>query len=162
MEHWFDDLARSIAGGLSRRAALRRIGVGIAGGLLGSFLGGQAWAQPQRVCQPGEAACGPRCCPAGQACCGGRCTRLDSVQNCGACGVSCGAGATCQGGRCVGSAPAVQGACPPGQVQCPTGCVDTSTDPLNCGSCGAVCGQGNENYQVLCEAGVCTRGPDFP
>jgi len=166
MEHWIDDLARSMAGGVSRRAALRRIGAGIAGSLLGTYLGGSAWAQPQPVCQPGEIACGSRCCPPGQACCGGKCARLDTVNNCGACGIVCGPTATCRDSRCVANFPPDNGrfpgpdACLPGERLCPTGCANVRTDPFNCGSCGTVCSQGNENFEVLCVNGVCQRGPN--
>ena len=45
MEHWFDDLARTVAGGVSRRDALRRIGGGLAGGLLVALLPGPASAE---------------------------------------------------------------------------------------------------------------------
>jgi hypothetical protein len=51
MEHWIDDLARAAAGGLSRREALRRLGAGLAGGVLAALLPGPARAQPSEACR---------------------------------------------------------------------------------------------------------------
>jgi hypothetical protein len=45
VEHRFDDLAKALAGGVSRREVLRRLGGGLAGALLASLGIGRAWSQ---------------------------------------------------------------------------------------------------------------------
>src|SRR5438046_6829690 len=55
MDRWLDDVARAVAGGMSRRQALRRIGGGIAGALLARLLPGDAGRTEAR---PGLAAPG--------------------------------------------------------------------------------------------------------
>lgn len=51
MERLIDDLARAAAGGLSRRAVLRRLAAGIAGGTLVALLPGAARAQLSEACR---------------------------------------------------------------------------------------------------------------
>jgi hypothetical protein len=45
MEHRFDELAKALAEGVSRREALRRLGGGLAGALLASLGVGKSWSQ---------------------------------------------------------------------------------------------------------------------
>jgi hypothetical protein len=91
MRHQFDELAKAVAGGISRREALRRVGAGLAATLLASLGLETAWgggtcsgvtcARNQlcmngvchTVCGPGRRACltaGYRawCCPGTSAC----------------------------------------------------------------------------------------------
>jgi hypothetical protein len=59
MAHQFDELAKALAEGVSRREALRRIGPGVVGAVLASLGMGRAWAQsPQcrAYCQQQRAA----------------------------------------------------------------------------------------------------------
>jgi len=51
MEHWVDDLARTLAGGMSRRTLLRRLGVGLAVGPFTALLPTAAWAQRTDACR---------------------------------------------------------------------------------------------------------------
>ena len=52
MEHWVDDLARVLAGGMSRRALLRRLSAGLAIGPLVTLLPPPAaWAQQTQACR---------------------------------------------------------------------------------------------------------------
>jgi hypothetical protein len=47
MENRFDELAKAVAGGMSRREALRRVGGGLVGAVLASLgLGTKAWSAP--------------------------------------------------------------------------------------------------------------------
>jgi hypothetical protein len=49
MEHQFDELAKALAAGVSRREALRRIGGGVVGLILASLGLGKAWGQSADV-----------------------------------------------------------------------------------------------------------------
>jgi hypothetical protein len=88
-ESRFDDVARQIAGAMSRRQALRMFGAGIASGLIGP--GGVDTARAQRRCRRvGEK------CKQSTDCCVGTC--------CG--GVCCADGQICRNDRCVDPPPA--------------------------------------------------------
>lgn len=82
--------------------------------------------------------------------CGGVWTRVDTVENCGACGLRCGAdhaAASCAEGRCVLVCEADHADCDsyPGN-----GCeVDLLTDRTHCGVCTRSCGG------ALCAEGAC-------
>ena len=67
----FDTLAQDLAGGLSRREALRRVGVGLAAGLLSAL--GLESAEAATTCPSGRVLCNGYCCQAGQTCCNGAC-----------------------------------------------------------------------------------------
>src|SRR5262245_7152818 len=70
----FDALARDVADGLTRREAMRRLGVGLGTAVLASV----------GVAAPALA--GPNC-PKGQTNCSGTCVNLSTdAKNCGACG----------------------------------------------------------------------------
>ena len=88
MNRQFDELSRSLAEDVSRREALRRFGLGLAGVLLASFgLSSAAWANPcpkgllkcgtgKNFCcyDPNVAVCcGTTCCPNTPGCCGNSC-----------------------------------------------------------------------------------------
>jgi Stigma-specific protein, Stig1 len=159
-----DELSKLLAGSVSRRESLRRIGGIFAGAALGSLGLRTAWAAgPDRCtsfcrscptkkrrnqCVAACKACNGNtsrlcgscgaftCCPAATMCCSGTCTSVSSdAQNCGACGYVC-AGSTpiCNQGTC--------GNCPPGYTVCSGVCVDLLDDRLNCGACGNVCPDG--------------------
>jgi hypothetical protein len=143
MEHQFDELAKALAEGVSRREALRRLGGGLAGVLL-AFMGlGKAWSQS------GSVDCGSYC--------RARFTRRSAalrtcVHSCEDCqaggGVMCGASSA--GGGAVtccsgGSAPTC----------CGGACVNTASDVNNCGGCAGAGGSICSGTQS-CRNGTCT------
>jgi hypothetical protein len=72
MENRFDELAKAVAGGMSRREVLSRVGRVLAGGVLALMGMKAASAQPPE-CPPGEhfSGCGDgtfMCCPIGTHC----------------------------------------------------------------------------------------------
>ncbi len=160
MNHQFDELAKAVAGGVSRREALRRLGGGLAAALLASLDQGKAWSQGNSDCAhfcqclpPGpergqcvsDAAHGTGLCAA----CEGDCARL--------CHTPSGASICCAGG--------------PTSTCCGGGCTDTTTDANNCGTCGQVCPPamcvGNTAFfNPRCKHGQCeyndSRGCAFP
>ncbi len=85
----FDELAKGLAQSVTRRQALKKFGVGLAGMALASF--GLA----------NRAAAGGACrsnadCGNNQQCCGGVCVSLTDNNNCGSCGNVCPTGTQCQ------------------------------------------------------------------
>ncbi len=96
-------------------------------------------------------ACNTRCrgrefCVAGM--CTRSCTPSCAGRVCGddGCGGSCG---NCGGGHyCTASGSC---ACPSGQAECGSTCVDTSSDPAHCGGCDRPCGGGE-----TCISGACS------
>jgi hypothetical protein len=126
MEHPFDHLAKTLAEGVSRREALRRLGGGMAGFLLASLGLGRAWGQDPRdleeFCRnipPGHER--DKCMTEGQR--GG------------------GLFEACEGQRsrlCVTPRGKVI-CCPKGHACCDGECRDVLFDVSNCGACDRVC-----------------------
>jgi hypothetical protein len=146
VDNRFDELAKALAQGVSRREALRRLGGGMAGALLMSLGVGNAW---------GQAGGGGRPCPnPGEIRCDGVCVnpRTDP-DNCGRCGNLCPAGVTCVNGTCGGPT----GGCPSGQTRCSGTCVNLATDFFNCGSCRHACAAGQ-----FCSRGSCVNACSNP
>jgi hypothetical protein len=167
-----DEFSKSLAGSVSRRDSLRRIGAFAAGAVLSSLGAGTAWAaRPDRCgafcrwcptkakrnqCLAACRACNGNtsrlcgscgayvCCASGTACCNGTCISVNSdPHNCGACGYVCAASAPiCNQGTCSG--------CSAGATNCFGVCTNVAFDTLNCGGCGIVCGGGQ-----TCSGGVC-------
>ncbi|MDX9720636.1 MAG: SUMF1/EgtB/PvdO family nonheme iron enzyme [Myxococcota bacterium] len=75
-------------------------------------------------------------------------TSLETMTNCGACGVSCKGGMLCERGRCV---------CPDGELDCAGQCKKVNSDSENCGTCGVRCSGGMSCQQGRC---VCPDGQD--
>ena len=102
----FDDLTKTLAGGASRRSALKALAGGAAGALAG-LIGRPAAAAPPAGKGPNKSDC---CPPEAPRLCGGL--------TCSACcaDADCGAGSFCSNGTCV------SGACPT-----PTTCTNSST-----------------------------------
>jgi hypothetical protein len=137
MEHQFDELAKAMAEGVSRREALRRLGSGVAAATLAALGLGNAWGQSRRrgrgggatpqgiICPPGEVPCagGSECCPAcpnGEDLCGSKCCTAAQV-------------------------------CCPGSSGSPV-CTFLGTN-TNCGGCNNVCPTGTScvSRQCVCD-----------
>ena len=158
MDRFFDDVARGVAGGVSRRQALRRVGLGFAGLLMASLAPSQALAaKGGKGNKGGNSACAHFCkgLPPGQR---GKCVSAAAHgrgvcydcgpkgDNTGLCGsVCCGVNETCSNGVC---------ACSTGFTDCSGTCVNLTNDSNNCGTCGIACTSGE-----TCAAGVCTAPP---
>ena len=141
-EHWFDQLARSLAARGSRRAAQRFAAGTIGAAFLASITPQRASAGPVGDCShfcnnippgPARGKCHSDCGQTGgggllEQCAGDParlCVATDGSVTC------CRADEVCVNGQCV---------CAPGQVECGGVCrSDFSTDPQNCGACGTVC-----------------------
>jgi hypothetical protein len=154
MEHWLDDLAKTVAGGMSRRRALKALGGVLAGALAGGLVPRGAEAQSgcattgkscthQKCCE-GLTCVGPGtgkfCCPKDLVCGSGCCdsTKADRCTR-GKC--MCGTNAPCPTGQhCVG------GACVLGE-----GCADRS----RCGTGFQLCGSSSGCVVVETVSGTC-------
>jgi hypothetical protein len=92
----FDDLARGLASGMSRREALKLLGGGLAGGLL-VFLGvGRAAADPPGCKRNGKH------CKRDEQCCSGNCESGTCAAACVSNGGSCTSSSQCCNGVCKG------------------------------------------------------------
>jgi hypothetical protein len=123
MDQLFDDLARILATGHSRRKALRLLGGAFAAAVVGAFAAEPLSAQSQSgPCSPeqikyGAATCGPPSDPNSICCTGGTCCAFGGqgqngvhVRDC------CDKGKCyCANGRCAGSA---NSPCPAGCTRC--------------------------------------------
>lgn len=136
-----DGISRVLAGGLSRRQALRQLGVVM-------VAGGATLVEPEVA---GAAPAG-KCAKGSTQCCVCVSTSIDP-NNCGACGHVCtlaNATAKCVSGTCEIAS------CNAGFADCngvaSDGCeVNINTDPNNCGSCGVKC-----SSDQTCVNGACT------
>src|SRR6478672_5350867 len=102
MDRWLDDFARAMAAGLSRRAALQRVGSGLLTVLLASADVGETEAKGKKSrCGTGQTQCGSgKKAP---------CVDLQTDgSNCGGCGVVCPSGQSCQAGHCTAPCPTGQ------------------------------------------------------
>lgn len=163
MEHRFDTLAKSLAGSISRREALSRVGGGIAGLLLATVGLGRAWSAPATNSQcedfcrstcgisPGGGNAFGKCVSSCEAC-----VNSTGSRPCG-CPASLGADVVCtncciQPGsstHCTSSSDCCSGVCRErGSVCClETGCPCTSDSQCCSGFCksvsvGSFCGAG--------------------
>jgi hypothetical protein len=140
-QHWLDDLARSMAGGHSRRTVLRRLGGGLAAAAMASLL-------PQ-------VALSAKACPKPLTDCGGTCVDTSGdLTNCGKCGASCSDGDVCVRSKCQPPTLCGTVTCQAGQACCGTACVNLATDEQNCGKCGVVCAAGETCVVGKCQATV--------
>src|SRR6266516_2204766 len=101
-EPWIDNLARTLATGQSRRAALKQLVGGIAGALLASTLPGRAASAAK--CQPKGGSCSSDsdCC-SGLTCQSGECRPSKCQQKGGSCASDsdCCSGLVCSSGVCT-------------------------------------------------------------
>jgi hypothetical protein len=142
MENRFDELTKALAGGVSRREALRRLGGGLAGVLLASMGLGKAWSQS------GSVDCGSYCrarfAP-------GRVALRTCVHSCEDCqaggGIVCGA-SSAGGGAVTCCSGGTASTC------CSGACVNTASDPNNCGGCAGAGGSVCSSSQS-CVSGSC-------
>ena len=138
----FDNLARLIGAGITRRTTLLLL-AGL--GVIDRGLSESAAARSRRGCRTPCVEC--------ESCRRGRChTTTSGNKHCsrGRCraradGTRCSGGGTCQNGRCR---------CSSGLTRCGGVCVDLQTDPRNCGSCGTRC-----QFFEACSAGMCDCVP---
>jgi hypothetical protein len=88
MSYLIDDVARTLAGPMPRRKALRLLSTVVAGGILSTLGLKQARAQ-SKPCKTGTTACGSVCCKQNETCCNNT--------------VCCAQNETCANGRCGAS-----------------------------------------------------------
>jgi hypothetical protein len=146
MNH-FDEMAKALAEGLTRRQALRKVGGGLAGALLASLGLGKAWGQADDSCPD---YCRRLGLTPGHGNAFGKC-----VSNCARCkGTLCGADACCTGALvcAVFGTHGVCGEC--GRISCndPIACAEPT-----CSGGGCVCGTSAEGEDVCVQTGgICT------
>ena len=153
MENRFDTLAKSLAGGLSRREALRCFG-GFVGGSLLAFVGIDSKASAKHHKPPPP--------PPPPSPCDVQCQRLQKISrnkefDVTACKDTCD---TCGQGpqTCMTSIEKFFCCSGPTSLCCDgIRCVDTSSDNNNCGSCGNRC-----SAQHLCRSGHCVAHDSCP
>lgn len=178
----FDDLAKRLAAGATRRGLVRALG----GGLLGGALARAGWASAA-ACQPPGGLCLPhaRCCagdcdrrthrcppPCGPGTCAGCCDasgacRTDAAAT--ACGID---GAACQ--DCTAGGTQSGGVCDPFTGACcqtaDTCCADVATCQARCctgratlgGDCGAYCAYSHCGFRCASADDCTCPGPNGP
>jgi hypothetical protein len=153
----FDKLAKDLAGGLSRRQALRRLGGGLAGAVLGSLSFSAAWAKPKEGLDyksqgsggnggnddngGGNSACARWCDSLPPGADTDHC-KSDAAQGQGLC-YECGPKASAGHPNFCDLAGIGPTCCPKTAPTCCSGhCSDLGTDASNCGQCGKACPSG--------------------
>ncbi len=149
MQRWFDDLARAVAGGKSRRQALKQFG-GVVGAAVVAAIPGQALADPG-----GNSDCAHFCNdvePPGPG--RGEC-KSDAAHGQGLC-ATCGPAAPTGHPDVCGAGTSAVACCPAATPNCCNNqtCVSLASDVHNCGACGKVC-QAPPNGTATCVGGVC-------
>jgi hypothetical protein len=176
--HW-DEFSKSLAEeSVPRRESLRRLGLVVAGTVLGPLGLESAFAgksdpcksfcrcrnkRQQDQCLKACKACNKNvnrlggscgnyfCCGTGQTSCGSYCADLSrDPYNCGACGYLCEEPGPYEYGACVDGM--CQYACADGAEYCDGLCTSLDWDPDNCSACGNVCPEA----APFCTRGICT------
>lgn len=144
MEHWLDNLARNLAGGRSRRAALRQLGAGLVG-LVGSLLpSGLVRAQ-----DGGNSACADWCNAVFSGPARGSC-KSEAAHGRGPC-YDCGPGAPAGSDRVLADGHCVQ-TCRAGEV------LDATTRTCGCPSGQKPCGDACIPNEQCCSDEDCSGG----
>jgi hypothetical protein len=170
MENRFDELAKAVAGGISRREALRRVGGGLIAALLAPLGVGKAWAVPGMGGERGRGeGCGVSCQRIGLT--PGSDPFVDCTEACEACKDE--GGTPCFGGVdnvdcCVDSESCEEGVCVPPCLEvgesceaAPEGCCDDllcegkSGSRKCCADLGIDCEVGTDCCSGSCVAGSC-------
>jgi hypothetical protein len=148
MENRFDELAKSLAGSVSRREALVRLGAGLAGVVLASLGARPVEAQ-------GNSACDNFCDSIFTGSDAGHCTS-DAAHGEGIC-YQCGPAAPAGHPDFCNVAGIGPTCCTSTAPNCCSGkCVTLSSDVNNCGMCGMGCsGPTNGNGHAVCNQGTC-------
>jgi hypothetical protein len=150
MENRFDQLTKALAGEepgarapVSRREALRKVGLGLAGALLASLgLGSQALAAPRlKIGLPGG----------GKNPCQDYCRRFATRAERDRCELVC---RSCPSTTLLCGKNGYTLVCCPGTC-CGGVCTNLASDPNHCGACGRRCGS-FPNVVTTCSAGTCT------
>ena len=146
-DHPFDDLARTLAAGASRRGVLRAIG--------GAVLGTLVAAPPRPVLADGNADCAHFCDdvePPGPG--RGEC-KSDAAQQQGLC-YTCGPAATAGHPDVCGVGTSSVTCCTVASPTCcgNATCVNLQSDVTNCGTCGNAC-KAPANASAVCTNGKC-------
>jgi hypothetical protein len=155
----FDAWARSLAGRVSRRTAMKAGIISALGGLVA--VGSSAHSTEAAACS----GLGARCTK-DSTCCSGHCDTTSSTCACGTGSVMC-------NGSCVTACPAGQlltgdckcvcvsfsdacgsVCCGSSQTCCSSACTNTQTSTTNCGTCGHVCPSG-PHATAVCTTGTC-------
>ncbi len=181
MTHHWDEFSKSLAQPVPRRESLRRLGIVVAGAVLGPLGLAPAVAgrtdpckafckcrnkRQQDQCLRACKACNKNvsrlggscgnyfCCAAGQSSCGNYCADLAiDPYNCGACGSVCREPGLYEYGACVDGECTY--ACADGATYCNGTCTFLGWDPYNCGECGKVC----PASAPYCNQGACSVCP---
>ena len=90
MNNKFDELTKSLAQSVTRRQALTKFGVGLAGMALVCF------GLANKAAPVGQTCLSAADCPKCANCCNGLCVSLPDNNNCRSCGNVCPAGTTCK------------------------------------------------------------------
>jgi hypothetical protein len=181
MTHHWDEFSKSLAAPLPRRESLRRLGLVVAGTILGPLGLESAFAgkadpckafckcrnkRQQDQCLKACKACSKNpsrlggscgnyfCCGAGQNSCGNYCAdTANDPHNCGACGYVCEQPGPYEYGACINGS--CEYACAEGAVYCDGFCTFLVWDSYNCGACGNVCPASAPH----CNQGTCGACP---
>ena len=176
MTHHRDELSKSLAEPLPRRESLRRLGLVVAGAVLGPWGLESAFAgkadpckefcqcphkRQQDQCLKACKACKKNvhrlggscgsyfCCRTGQTACGSYCADLaNDPGNCGTCGSACPEPGPLEYGACVDGE--CRYTCFARAVYCDGACTFLDADDDNCGGCGIVCGDNSTCYYGEC------------
>jgi hypothetical protein len=163
MDNRFDELAKALAGGMSRREALWRLAGGFTGALLASLGLENAWGfkpKPKidKLCKDfcknlkhGDKEKYDKCLTDCGTCVAAGVTPCTILP--GGTMICCSDQSACCGTDCCDREDEFcceEECCPNDATCCPNGCSDLMTDPTNCGECGRECPDPLE-----CRSGEC-------
>jgi hypothetical protein len=148
----FDNLARSLVTGASRRDIASALGT-LALTLPFASLLGFTRAEAKKKKGKGKKK-NKKKCKGDTRNCGKKCVAVQSdPRNCGSCGHECATGESCASGQCRGGEK-----CPTGLTRCGGDCVNTQTDEQHCGGCDNACANGQTCSGGECATSTCGPG----